>query len=90
MRGLMARNDSTKEKTPVAGEQGGVFGRDIQQANHSAEKLTATIRAKLCLAGGQRLHIAEDGCYFVTNPFGQITKFDDLASLQAHADRGAR
>ena len=59
-------------------------------ANRAREKELSTIRARLCLAGGQTLHLATDGAYFVVTPFGQITKFDDLASLQAHADRGAR
>ena len=81
---------ATKEKTPVAGEQGGDFGCDKQQPNCITEKVLSTIRARLCLGGGQRLHIAEDGVYFVSNPFGQLSKFDTLAALQIHADRCAR
>ena len=57
---------------------------------HIADKQLATIRAQLCLAGGQRLHIANDGIFLVTNPFGYITRFNSFASLQAHAERGAR
>ncbi len=59
------------------------------KSNHSAEKTLATIRARLCLAGGQTLHCADDGSYFVVTPWQQITKFDGIASLQAHADWGA-
>jgi hypothetical protein len=59
-------------------------------ANRARDKELSNIRAKLCLAGGQCLHIAEGGLFFVSNPFGHIKKFDTLASLQAHADRCAR
>ena len=59
-------------------------------ANRAREKVLSTIRARLCQSGGQRLHVAEDGLFFVSNPFGQLSKFDTLAELQAHADRGAR
>jgi hypothetical protein len=59
-------------------------------SKHIAEKNLATIRARLCLAGGQTLHCADDGSYFVVTPWQQITKFDGIASLRAHADRGAR
>ena len=83
-------SSATKEKSPVAGELGGDFGRDKQQANCITEKVLSTIRARLCLSGGQRLYVAEDNVYFVSNPFGQLSKFDTLAELQTHADRGAR
>lgn len=86
----MIAPEATKEKSPVAGEQGGDFGSNPGRANHIAEKQLATIRAKLCICGGQTLHIATDRSFFVVTPFGQITKFDTLAELQAHADRGAR
>ena len=62
----------------------------IEQTKRSTEKALSTIRAKLCLSGSQTLHIATDGTFFVVNPFGQITKFDSLAALTVHADRGAR
>lgn len=81
---------ATKEKSPVAGELDGDFGRDKQQANCITEKLVSTIRAQLCVSGGQTLHIATDDSFFVVTPFGQITRFDNLAALQIHADRGAR
>ena len=68
---------------------GGATGQK-HDTNHIAEKQLSTIRARLCLAGGQCLHIATDGTFFVVNPFGQITKFDSLAALTVHADRGAR
>ena len=54
--------------------------------DHTLEKTLASIRAKLCLAGGQRLHVADDGVFYVATPFGQVMRFDTLASLQARAD----
>ena len=79
---------ATPEKTKgAAPEELAPFARDV--AKHIAEKNLATIRARLCLAGGQTLHCADDGSYFVVTPWQQITKFDGIASLQAHADRGA-
>ena len=52
--------------------------------NTNPEKLISTIRARLCLAGGQTLHVAEGGTFFVTTPFLHVTKFDDLPALQAY------
>jgi hypothetical protein len=68
---------------------GGATGQQ-HDTDHNVEKTLATIRAKLWIAGGQTLHVATDGDCFVVTPWQQITKFDDLASLQAYADRGAR
>lgn len=62
----------------------------IEPTNRSTEKVLSTIRARLCQSGGQRLHVADGGVFFVTNLFGQITQFNDMAALAAHADRGAR
>ena len=71
------------EKTKgAAPEELAPFATDRQ--DHTLEKRLATIRARLCLAGGQVLHLADDGVFFVTTPFGQITKFNDLAALQAY------
>ena len=58
-----------------------------QSAKYIADKATATVRAKLCHAGGQVLHVANDGAFFITTPFGQITRFDSVESLQACVDR---
>ena len=80
---------ATNAYGPLERAAGGATGKK-HTTDITAEKTVATIRAKLCLAGGQRLHVADDGAFFVTTPFGQITQFNDLASLQAHADRGAR
>jgi hypothetical protein len=68
---------------------GGATGK-THKTNDSVEKTVSTIRARLCHSGGQVLHVATDGVFFVTTPFGQIFRFNDLASLQAHADRGGR
>ena len=77
----------TSEKTKgAAPEELAPFATD--SSKHSAQKALATIRARLCLAGGQTLHCADDGSYFVVTPCQQITKFDGIASLQVHADRG--
>ena len=79
---------NTPEKTKgAAPEEFAPFATN--STKHSAEKTLSTIRARLCLAGGQTLHCADDGSYFVVTPWQQITKFDGIASLQAHADRGA-
>lgn len=82
-------SDSTKENASL---ERGVFSATGQKhiADITAEKKLATIRAKLCLAGGQTLHAATDGVFFVVTPWQQITKFKGLAELQAHADRGSR
>ena len=82
-------SDSTKENASL---ERGVFSATEQKhtGDITAEKAIATLRAALCLAGGQRLHIADDGVFFVTTPFGQIFRFDDLAGLQSHAKRSAR
>ena len=82
-------SDSTKENASL---ERGVFSATGQKhtTNITTEKAIATLRATLCLADGQRLHIADDDVFFVTTPFGQIFRFDDLAGLQAHADRSAR
>ena len=82
-------SDSTKENASL---ERGVFSATGQKhtADITAEKAIATVRAKLSLAGGQRLHIADDGVYFVTTPFGQVFRFDDLSRLRAHAERSAR
>ena len=79
----------TKANGPLERAAGGATGQN-HDTNHIAEKQLSTIRARLCLAGGQTLHVAENGAFFVTTPFGQIKKFDTLAALQAHADRCAR
>ena len=70
----------------------GIFSVTEQKhtADITAEKAIATLRETLCLAGGQRLHIADDGVHFVTTPFGHIFRFDDIAGLQSHAKRSAR
>ena len=82
----MESPNSGQEK---AGRQPGNFRADTNQldTNHIAEKAISTIRAKLCLAGGQVLHVANDGVYFVTTPFGQMRRFDSFESLQASVDR---
>jgi len=61
-----------------------VTGRD-----YTPEKTLATIRERLFRAGKQRVHIAEGGVFYVSTPYGQVMRFDSLASLQARADRGA-
>ena len=58
-----------------------------QSAKYIADKATATVRAKLCHAGGHVLHVAEAGAYFVSTPFGQIKRFDSFESLQVCVDR---
>ena len=85
---MIARTDPTKAKSASPGKDQALFTTDGPK--HSLEKTIATIRAKLCHCGGQVLHVATDGSFFVVTPWQQITKFDDLALLQAHADRGAR
>lgn len=81
-------SNSTKKKSATPFQENAlstVTGRD-----YTPEKTLATIRAKLFLAGGQSLHIANDGVFYVATPFGQVMRFDSLASLQARADRGVR
>ncbi len=80
---------TTKANGPLERAAGSATGQ-THKADHSVEKTIATIRAKLCIAGGQTLHIATDGIFFVVTPWQQITKFDSLPELQAHAERGAR
>ena len=90
---MSAARNPRKDESPLAGGLSGAATKQLKandSANRAREKELSTIRAKLCLAGGQRLHISTDGGYFVVTPFGQITKFDDLESLAAHADPGAR
>ena len=53
-------------------------------AKRAQEKELATIRARLCHCGGQVLHVAIDGAFFVVTPWQQITKFNDLQALQAY------
>ena len=74
---------ATNENAPL---ERGSFGATRQKLrpNHNAEKALATIRAKLCIAGGQTLHVASDGAYFVVTPWQQIVKFDDFPSLQTY------
>lgn len=52
--------------------------------NRSTEKTLSTIRAKLCIAGGQTLHATDDGCFFVATPWLQITRFNNLVELEAY------
>ena len=90
---MIAVFNPPKDENPLAGGfPSGATKRHIDDdsANRAREKALSNTRAKLCLAGGQRLHVAEDGAFFVSTPFGQITRFENLAALQAHADRGAR
>lgn len=84
---MVAISNPTKTKSAAPDQENALFAVTPE---HIADKQLATIRARLCLAGGQRLHIANDGIFFVTNPFGHFTRFNNLASLQAHAERGAR
>ena len=89
---MIAAYDAQKDENPLAG---GFPSEATKQhcvdcaTNGATAKVISTLRAKLAISGGQRLHVADDG-FFVVNLFGQITKFDTLAALQAHADRGAR
>ena len=80
--------DTRKVKSATPYQENALSTTD--RKHHTLEKTLATIRAKLSLAGGQRLHVADDGVFYVATPFGQVMRFDSLASLQARADRGAR
>ena len=82
----MAVATEAKSADPTKGSA--LFAADTPNAN--PEKLMSTIRARLCLAGGQTLHRTDDGCFFVSTPWLQITKFDSFAALQAHVDRIAK
>ena len=86
---MSAPSDPTKENASL---ERGEFSATQQKRNtHStAEKKLATIRAKLWLAGGQTLQAATDGVFFVVTTWEWITKFNGLAELQVHADRGSR
>ena len=75
----------TKEN--AAGQSGASTRTKEHNQNHIADKAIATVRAKLCHAGGQVLHVAEAGAYFVSTPFGQIKRFDSFESLQVCVDR---
>jgi hypothetical protein len=59
-------------------------------ADHTSEKLIATIRAKLCHSGGRVLYraSADDGtpAFFVVSPWGQIRQFATLDEIQATLD----
>ena len=78
----------TKKKSAAPDQENALSTTDHR--DYTRDQTLATIRAKLYLAGKQRLHLAADGVYFVSTPFGQVMRFDSLASLQARADRGAR
>ena len=86
---MSAAFNPQQDENPLGGGLSSATGQK-HDANHIAEKTIATIRAKLCICGGQTLHVATDGSYFVVTPWQQITRFDSLASLQAHADRGGK
>ena len=75
----------TKPNGPLERAAGGATGQK-HDLDITREKTLATIRAKLYLAGMQRLHVAVDGVFYVATPFGQVMRFDNLASLQARAD----
>ena len=79
---------SSNSRKANAPDQRGVLSATEQKhdLDITLKKTHATIRAKLCLAGGQRLHVADDGVFYVATPFGQVMRFDNLASLQARAD----
>ena len=53
-------------------------------ANVNPHKVISTIRARLCMAGGQTLHVGEGGVFFVTTPFMHVTRFGDLQALEAY------
>ena len=76
--------NSTKKKSATPYQENALS--TITKRDYTPEKTLATIRAKLFLAGGQSLHIAEGGVFYVSTPFGQVMRFDSLASLQARAD----
>ena len=80
--------NSTKKKSATTYQESALSA--VTGPECTPEKTLATIRAKLFLAGGQSLHIANDGVFYVATPFGQVMRFDSLASLQARADRGVR
>ena len=71
-----------KAKSASPGKDQALFTSNI--ANHNPQKQISTARARLCQAGGQTLHEAEGGAFFVTTPFLHVTKFDDLQALQAY------
>lgn len=64
---MSALSDPTKEKASL---ERGEFSATQQKhmLDITAEKKLANIRAKLCLAGGQALHAATDGVFFVVTP----------------------
>lgn len=78
----------TESRKANAGFGPGVLSatKQTHAFDNTLEATLATIRAKLFLAGKQRLYRA-DGCvYFVATPYGQMMRFDNLSSLQARAD----
>jgi hypothetical protein len=85
----MTAPNSGQEKGP---SYRAYFRADTNQlsANSPTEKAISTIRARLCQAGGQVLHVANGGVFFVTTPFGQIKRFDSFESLQASVHRIAK
>ena len=79
------------EKSPYAGELGGDFGSSTERTNHIAEKQLATIRAKLCIAGGFVLHrsLKDDGTttYLVVSPWGHTREFVSLSDIETAFSR---
>ena len=84
---MIARTDPPKAKSASPGKDQALFTTDTINVN--AQKEISTARAKLAIAGGQVLHEAEGGAFFVTTPFMHVTKFDDLQALQAYIKRVA-
>ena len=78
----------TESRKANAGFGPGVLSATEQQHNLdiTLEKTLATLRERLFRAGKQRVHIAEGGVFYVSTPYGQVMRFDSLASLQARAD----
>ncbi len=83
---MSMRVNPTKENASL--ERGGFSATGQKHdTDITSEKKLWTIRAKLCLAGGQTLHMATDGAFFVVTPWQQVTKFDDLNALQAYIQK---
>lgn len=80
----------TKENAPL---ERGSFGATGQKhnADHNAEKALATIRAKLCIAGGFLLHrsLKDDGTttYLVVSPWGHTREFVSLSDIETAFSR---
>ena len=79
---------AAKEKTPVAGEQGGVFGCGTRHTNHivnhDENQVFETLRAKFAQAGHtfSRTENLDGTIYYLASRWGL---FRDLKGLEAAA-----